>query len=342
MTAAFALALVLALAGLAAPQVPSAALPDKPDPDVTAPDGALQGGDKIDNAVPIDELPYFTTGTTAGFNDDYDEACPYTGSTSPDVVYSWLADFSGRVDIHTCESSYDTKIYVYENIDTPGDPHDCNDDNADCPGPIWRSWIERMWVTEGNTYYIVVDGYGGDFGDYLFNMYEVYGLPPCEVVCPPGAFHEHEGPCHDGYVDVTNPGCNVNPPIFQEPPMDTWICGTSGNYDDNTFRDMDWFDITVTSSFGLSWRICAEFPVRMWLLYADEGCSHAYTLVTQSAGPYDVLWGDYWPPGHYYFAISVDGWIGVPCGSAYTARIRNYDPCPVEGMSWGTIKAMYR
>ncbi len=127
--------------------------------------------------------------------------------------------------------------------------------------------------------------------------------------------------------------------------MDTRICGTSGNYDDNTLRDMDWFDITATSHFGLSWRICAEFPVRVWLLYADAyadaGSSGAYALVTENAEPRETLWGYYPEPGHYYFVISVDGWLGVPFGSAYVAAIRSYDLCAVEEMSWGTIKAMY-
>ena len=33
------------------------------------------------------DLPYQGAGTTAGYNDDYDEACPYLGSVSPDVDY---------------------------------------------------------------------------------------------------------------------------------------------------------------------------------------------------------------------------------------------------------------
>ena len=37
----------------------------------------------------IDALPYVMMGTTVGYTDDYDEECPYTGSTSPDVVYSF-------------------------------------------------------------------------------------------------------------------------------------------------------------------------------------------------------------------------------------------------------------
>ena len=62
----------------------------------------------------------------------------------------------------------------------------------------------------------------------------------------------------------------------------------------------------------------------------------------ENAEPHEMLWGAYEEPGHYEFVISIDGWLGVPFGSAYVAAIRNYDLCAVEEMSWGTIKAMYR
>ena len=48
-----------------------------------------QGGETVADAVVIAALPYNDSGTTAGYVDDYDEVCPYTGSTSPDVVYSY-------------------------------------------------------------------------------------------------------------------------------------------------------------------------------------------------------------------------------------------------------------
>ena len=48
-----------------------------------------QGGDTIEDAAVIPGLPYSNTGTTAGYNNDYDEGCPYSTSISPDVVYSF-------------------------------------------------------------------------------------------------------------------------------------------------------------------------------------------------------------------------------------------------------------
>jgi len=46
-----------------------------------------QGGDTFDDAIQITVIPDTLIGTTEGFNDDYDEVCPFSGSTSPDVVY---------------------------------------------------------------------------------------------------------------------------------------------------------------------------------------------------------------------------------------------------------------
>ncbi len=132
-----------------------------------------QGGDTIEEATVIDALPYNNTGTTAGYNDDYDEVCPFTGSTSPDVVYSYAPTVDMLIDISICESAYDTKLYVYEN--DAGSNIACNDDEcSDSQGNPYRSLLEQVLLTAGNTYYIVVDGYGGNFGEYNINVTQFY------------------------------------------------------------------------------------------------------------------------------------------------------------------------
>lgn len=341
-TAAIAAALLLTMvAATTASSPPSPNAPTKPRPGIVAPDGTLQGGDTIETAVVISSVPYFTTGTTTGYNDDYDESCPYTGSTSPDVVYAWTASFTGYVDIFTCESAYDTKLFVYENEYTPGSPLACNDDNNDCPGPIYRSWITQMPVLAGNVYYIVVDGYGGDFGDYLLTMQEVPGPTPCEVLCPPGAFDEEEPDCYDGYEDHTNSGCQWMD--WQYPGLNTFICGASGNYDDNLYRDMDWFEVTFDEAKVLEWCVCADFPVRLWILDGNYGCPGATTIATDAEGAGLLLCIPYeFDAGTYWFIVSTDGWIGVECGSEYVASLFEQGYSPVESVSWGVVKAMYR
>jgi len=123
----------------------------------------LQGGDIIEEATVIGMLPYTAFGTTAGYYDDYDEVCPYS-SFSPDVAYSYTPFSDEVIDISLCHpgTDYDTKLYVYENYWDPGYPYACVDDA--CPGYV--SEIIDLYVYGGNTYYIVIDGYGGEFGDY--------------------------------------------------------------------------------------------------------------------------------------------------------------------------------
>ncbi|MEE9553076.1 MAG: carboxypeptidase regulatory-like domain-containing protein, partial [candidate division Zixibacteria bacterium] len=107
---------------------PFTGTPNIPDPNVI-----LQGGDNIGNATVITSLPYNDAGTTSGYANDYDEICPYSGSTSPDVVYAYTPGSNQMVDITLCNgSAYDTKLYVYEN--SAGNTIACNDDT--CPGYV--------------------------------------------------------------------------------------------------------------------------------------------------------------------------------------------------------------
>ncbi|HIB31538.1 MAG TPA: hypothetical protein EYO45_00285, partial [Candidatus Marinimicrobia bacterium] len=129
-----------------------------------APGGGGGGtqGDVIDNPFVVTGIPFEATGTTEGFNDDYDEVCPYTGSTSNDVVYMF-ATSGGTYDFSLCESGYDTKIYIYDinqvNIA-------CNDDACNnSAGDPYRSLLENVTLDPG-LYYVIVDGYGGNNGEY--------------------------------------------------------------------------------------------------------------------------------------------------------------------------------
>lgn len=193
------------------------------------------------------------SGTTAGFTNDYTEACPYGGGTAPDVVYAFTPAADISVNIDLCYSSYDTKLYVY---DAPNSdlPIACNDDYWTAP-PCYQysSFLGSVHLAAGHTYYIVVDGYGGESGAYSMDVTDagtpsptgaccaangacaitfLYQCPdawqgegttcspnPCpqppSLVCPPGALIESEPPCDDGYIDHYNGGCDRHPPVWQ-------------------------------------------------------------------------------------------------------------------------------
>ena len=186
-----AVSVCLAVTALAKPQ--PTATPPPPDPAVLR-----QGGDTFADAVLITSDPFWTTGTTAGYTHDYDEACPYSGSDSPDVVYRYSPRYWTMVDIDLYGSLYDTKVYVYG---AGMELIACNDDYYS----DYTSRIENLELVPWEKYFIVIDGYGGSYGEYSFSLASI--PPPADLECPGGSPLESEPPLHDGYVDAYNGGC---------------------------------------------------------------------------------------------------------------------------------------
>ena len=101
-------------------------------------------GDKIENPFVVTGLPFYAEGTTEGFEDDYDAVCPYTGSTSADVVYM-MTSAGATYDFTLCtNTAYDSKIYILDIdgnvvegdfIGIDGDNYGlaCNDDACSTP-----------------------------------------------------------------------------------------------------------------------------------------------------------------------------------------------------------------
>jgi hypothetical protein len=85
-------------------------------------------------------------------------------------VYAYTPSGDESVNIDLCNSEYDTKVYVYENGWTPGAPYACNDDACGYFG--YQSALYALDLFGGNTYYIVVDGYGSEYGEYEININE--------------------------------------------------------------------------------------------------------------------------------------------------------------------------
>ncbi|SVA96956.1 uncharacterized protein METZ01_LOCUS149810, partial [marine metagenome] len=143
-------------------------------------ENSIGQGDVIHHAFNIESLPYDGNGSTGDFTDNYDEECPYIGSTSPDVVYSFTPAEDMVVNIDLCNSSYDTKVFVYENVSgnlaqTTSGEDACNDDfysSSDAPCGIYTSAIWDIQLYADSTYWVIIDGYNGDYGDYSFTMYE--------------------------------------------------------------------------------------------------------------------------------------------------------------------------
>lgn len=312
-----------------------------------------EGGETIATAFPILALPFTDTGNTCDNIHDYDEVCNYTGSLSPDVVYSYAAASDLVMLIDLCGSLYDTKTYVYDaGMNVVG----CNDDYYGFGDPC-GSYVSFLTVElqAGNTYYIVIDGYGSDCGDYVL---AIDGFVPEPVVCPPDAQPEGEPAVYDGYVDVTNGGCNSTPNVFgtidwinAEPmsPYDgqAWMCGTSGWYVNSTggnSRDTDWFLVTAATSGTMEYMLHGEYGMNMYVL--DPVCDPINVVAEAYAypgAPTTVSWYATAGQSFWLWAGPAD-FTGPVTSFDYYVRVSGnaYNTVPNEDRTFSEVKAMFR
>jgi len=247
--------------------------PPPPDPEVMR-----QGGDTMADAVFVPVPVNGITGTTVGYADDYDEACPYDNSVAPDVVYKLAPATDVAVDIDMLGSDYDTKIYVY---DDDFELIACNDDWY----PDYVSKIENLALRGDSKYYLVIDGYGDSAGQYVLTI----TVPePCDLDCPAGAQLEGEPPLVDGYQDAYNGGCNS--PEFGNPFGNIWsfvFCGRSGWFtgaDGSSTRDTDWYELMMPANGFIEVIGDAEFATYMFEL-APQDCGSVAVVQNVTIGP---------------------------------------------------------
>ncbi len=114
------------------------------------------------------------TGTTSGAS-TLAGSCAFT-NTSPEKVFQWTPVASGPAVIQTCDgidTGYDTVVYLREADCTSGPEVACNDDSEGCftnePSSYHASRLTPN-VIGGETYYIVVDGYGGRQGAFSLSV----------------------------------------------------------------------------------------------------------------------------------------------------------------------------
>jgi hypothetical protein len=317
--------------------------PDKPvvnyPVNIPNPDVLRQGGDTILSATPIVVPPApgqtALIGTTVGYINDYDEICPYSGSTSPDVVYTFTPAASMFITVDMFGSAYDTKIYIY---DQSLILVACNDDFYS----DYTSRLENIAVAGGVQYFLIIDGYGGAAGAY--NGY-IEEFQPCVLECPAGAQIEGEPPIVDGYADAWNGGCNS--PEFGNPfqPIAGCVfCGKAGYYlnaSGGASRDTDWFLIVVPSGGVLEVTGDAEEATYMFELGPQDcgtvavvqnvpigPCAEGTMTIVQAAG--STVW--YWVGPQTF-------WSGDTYEYDYVLWLNLVSP--VENHSWTDVKSLF-
>jgi hypothetical protein len=343
----FVWALALGVVAAASARMPSTSnvfQPEqKPWNEISRQDGVRVQGDTVADPFYIGSLPFSASGTTCTFINDYDYACPYTGSTSADVVYRYVPAVDGGINVDLCASTYDTKVYIFAN--TIDNVIACNDDYCD-----YQSNLHNVPLVAGNTYYIVVDGYGGSCGSYYLDVTD--WLCSCYLACPPGGILEGEPDCYDGYVDTYNGGCNVVPaPVFQvlEPTGgDITICGTTGVYDYNgeVYRDTDWYELDLTEAANICLSGISYIPCYFFIIDGRGGCAEM-TVVASGLDECCVAASDICylcDPGTWWAWAGPSAWDpDYLCGNVYLLTIAGYSGgTPAVSTTWGRVKGLFR
>jgi hypothetical protein len=344
--------LLIAAAGTAAADPFSAKPRHAGRPAAASPGAARAGGETIETATVIPALPYTDSGTTIGALNDYDEACPFEGSLSPDVVYAYTPAATGPVEIDLCDSGYDTKVYVY---DDTLELVACNDDFYVSGDPTcwpYASKIEYLELSGLTTYYIVIDGYDDDAGDYVLS---VDTASPYDLECRAGIRPEGEPPLQNGTTDLYNSGCSGGPLNFQE--LAGGLDGTVQMCVKSGWRlgvgvpdfDTDWMAATVGPTgllhcqYDADWTtiVYATTAVGCWdvsILGSSRGGRGAIGELEVAAEPGTLVW-------LYILPSSATPPTGAtPYEYDLDLTVTGLEPTPAvnEDRSWGAVKSLYR
>src|SRR5437773_1214943 len=107
-------------------------------------------------------------------------SCGASG-TAPEQVFQWTPAASGTATIQTCGAgtNFDTVLYMRSGACASGPEvaGGCNDDACTNATGLYRASRLTPTVTAGQTYYIVVDGYGGAQGLYGLTVTPPAGSP---------------------------------------------------------------------------------------------------------------------------------------------------------------------
>jgi len=205
-------------------------------------------------------------------NDDRDEAILIDGPTerafdttyatfdgpgycmeSPNIWYTFSADYSGSVTVSLCGSGYDTKLAIYNNGYGwyPGEEDliDCNDDFCDGDAQI------TFTAVAGNHYLIEVGGYNGEAGPGTLKISTSWG--PGEPV---------NDDCHNAKAvdNVTNLPFDTTNATFDGP----------GHY---ITTDNIWFRYTAPYTCDVTVSLCGSSFDTKLAVYDGWSCYPALT-----------------------------------------------------------------
>jgi hypothetical protein len=192
-------------------------------------------------------------------------------------------------------------------------------------------------LSAGSTYYIVIDGYGGDCGEYNLAITEST-LPGC-TDCLQCATPEGEPDIPDYGYDEVNGGCNQlnnpapnNNPIYSPISLNQVICGRVNTYigpDGGDYRDTDWYEITLTEAGRLYWSAYADQSINIYILGGD--CSSVIAVADASSSNCNLAtcYADLGPGTHWLW-VGPTNFSGLDEGENYNVIATLDSPPPAD------------
>jgi hypothetical protein len=132
------------------------------------------------------------------------------------------------------------------------------------------------------------------------------------------------------FPDVSNGGCNSDPPVFSSIDCGQTIFGSSGTFfhENSLHRDTDWYQYTISESRDVVFTVNAEFPIMAGM--AETNPSGSGDCADLSGIIQPIMHCDACEeksltlslePGTYWFFVAPEIFNGVYCGANYTASL---------------------
>jgi len=295
-----------------------------------------QGGDDCASATFIGGLPYCDSGTTIGYVDNYVPGACIFSSGAPDVVYA-MSGTGGTIRVSLCGSFFDTGLGVYEGAcpDAGGLNVACNDDACGVQSCV------SFASTSGTLYYIIVDGFSNQAGDYLINVLVDGGSCPslpCGAAsgrcCYQGGLFCVDGisqaDCQNFYGSADwalNETCQSLPCVPPPCTVDAFLAApgvyngnTCGAGDDCGIRVSEdlIIEVSIPSAGNWNFSLCDE-SITFWdsyMLIGTSCCSNDVWNQDDGCGPINYYLSNVncltLAAGTYY--VTVEGYSPVQCG----------------------------
>ncbi len=270
----------------------------------------------------VDGVPYTDSGTTVGMNNDYNPITSCNFSNAPDVVYEFYPLVTQIYNISLEGSSYDCYLHVNAGSGCPGSTQvGCNDDYFGL-----QSFLS-LGLNAGELYYIIVDGYDINAGDYVLTITD-----NCAIECQPGDVTECPEVLGDTGWDDCNGACNNGNgiPTWQNITLGQTVCGRA--FAMGGGRDTDSYRFTLAEPCSLRITLNSEFPTQ--LLIMNDGCPWVdFPFFTQWA--YTCSTVTYitscLPAGSYNFWVGPNAFLGITEFREYRVQL---EPIPCSGCTY--------